>query len=112
PIAPITREIVLLMAHPNPARWPRHLGVMPGVILERGVMPATTGHQRAAAGRTRTHAGQPPPAGPERWPGFPATGLGQKHRPAGSAIWPGHPVDGDSWSARGLPRKARTVIPG
>jgi len=45
------------------------------------------------------------PPGPERWPGCPATGLGQKPGPAGSAIWPGHPVDGDSWSARGLPRR-------
>ena len=40
PTAPITREIALLMAHPNPARRPRHQGVMPGRN------PAARGHAR------------------------------------------------------------------
>src|SRR5580692_95954 len=51
PTAPITREIVLLMAHPNPARRPRHQGVVPGITLERGVMPAIGRPQRG--GRLR-----------------------------------------------------------
>src|ERR1700722_3954304 len=40
PTAPITREIVLLMAHPNPARRPWHQGVVPGIN------PGARGHAR------------------------------------------------------------------
>ena len=47
PTAPITREIVLLMAHPNPARRPRHQGVMPGGN------PAARGHARHLRPRGR-----------------------------------------------------------
>src|SRR5262249_33109976 len=94
PITAMTTAIVLLMAHPNPARGPRLRSAAPGLIpVARG----QAHHARRATARAR--AGGKPSAKPagRRWPRRPYPA------PTGLATRPGHAARGRTAVRRTTP---------
>ena len=75
------------MAHPNPARRPRHQGVMPGETLQRGVMPAISG-RGGAAGCPANSGRRVPPRCPGTRPARLAASPARPCRPARLAAGP------------------------